>query len=346
MDARTSLTNLNREELKELVKGLGKEDYRARQIIQWIYHHRVDSFRKMTNLSRELRGLLEATTRIDCLTLSDIEVSRDGSQKFLFTMEDGESIESVLIPDRDRLTICVSTQAGCPFACRFCLTGQRRFSRNLSTAEIIGQVLSVQNVLQTKNLTNVVLMGMGEPLANFENSMRALEIMGYNEGLRFSQRRITLSTAGVVPGIKKLGELPRICRLAVSLNATDDDTRTFLMPINENYPLEHLLDACRRFPLAARERITFEYVLIKGINDSEDDAKRLPRLLHGIPAKVNLIPYNESLDLPFERPGDDRILAFQQILLEKHLTVIIRKSRGADISAACGQLRGKSRLPV
>jgi len=343
MEERVDIKNLNREELKGLIREFGKEDYRVRQIIQWVYHHRVDSFLKMTNLSKALRHLLEKTTRMACLTLSDVETSSDGSRKFRFSLEDGESIESVLIPDRGRLTLCVSTQAGCPFGCRFCLTGQRRFSRDLSTSEIVGQVLTLQKTLKTESLTNIVLMGMGEPLANFENTVKAVEIMGYNDGLRFSQRRITLSTVGLIPGINRLGRLPRLCRLAISLNATDDATRTFLMPINQKYPLEDLLEACRRFPLAARERITFEYVLIKGINDSDEDAKRLPKTLHGIRAKVNLIPYNESPDLPFERPGDDRILAFQQALLEKNVTTIIRKSRGADISAACGQLIGKSR---
>lgn len=342
MDERINIKNLNREELKELIREFGKEDYRVQQIIQWIYQHRVDSFQMMTNLSKKLRDLLEKNTRMDSVTLTDIETSRDGSQKFLFVLEDGESIESVLIPDIGRLTLCVSTQAGCTFGCRFCLTGQQHFSRNLSTSEIVGQILSVQNILKTKSLTNIVLMGMGEPLANFENTVKALEIMGYNDGLRFSKRKITLSTVGLVPEIDRLGRFPRLCRLAISLNATDNATRTVLMPINQKYPLEDLLDACRRFPLAPRERITFEYVLIKGINDSDADAKRLPRTLRGVRAKVNLIPYNKSPYLPFERPDEDRILAFQQAILQKNITVIIRKSRGADISAACGQLRGRA----
>ncbi len=340
MDERVDIRNLNREELRGLIRELGKEDYRAQQIIRWIYRDREDSFRKMTNLSRELKVLLEKTTRIFPLPVTSRETSHDGSQKFLFTLEDCESIESVLIPDKRRLTLCVSTQAGCAFGCRFCVTGQQRFSRNLSPSEIVGQVLAVQKVLGTRSLTNIVLMGMGEPLANFENTAKALEIMGYSEGLGFSQRKITLSTVGLVPGIDRLARLPRRCRLAISLNATDNATRTFLMPINQKYPLEELLAACRRFPLAPRERITFEYVLIKGINDSNEDARRLPRALHGIRAKVNLIPFNESPHLPFEQPDEERILAFQNALLQKNVTAIIRKGRGADISAACGQLRG------
>lgn len=345
MEERVDIKNLNREELRGLIRGLGKEDYRVQQIIQWIYHHRVDSFQKMTNLSKKLRDHLQETSRMDCLVLNDVETSGDGSQKFLFVLEDGEAIESVLIPDRERLTLCVSTQAGCAFGCRFCLTGQRPFSRNLSTSEIVGQVLAVQDITKTRSLTNIVLMGMGEPLANFENTVKALEIMGYNDGLRFSRRKITLSTVGLVPGIDRLGRSPRLCRLAISLNATDNATRNSLMPINRKHPLEDLLEACRRFPLAPRERITFEYVLIKGVNDSREDANRLPRILRGIRAKVNLIPYNESPHLPFERPDEEAILAFQEVLLQRDITAIIRKSRGADISAACGQLTGRVRGP-
>ncbi len=342
MDEKINIKNLNREELKRLTKTLGKEDYRARQIIQWIYRHRVHSFQEMTNLSKGLRELLERTTRMDSLVPARVETSRDGSQKFLFQLEDRETIESVLIPDRDRLTLCVSTQVGCKFSCGFCLTGRHGFSRDLSTSEILGQVLALQRFLRPMTLTNVVLMGMGEPLANFENVVKAMEVMGYNDGLRFSKRKITLSTVGLVPEIDRLGQIPRLCRLAISLNATDNVTRTSLMPINQEYPLEELLDACRRFPLTPREHITFEYVLIKGINDSDEDAKRLPRMFRGVRAKVNLLPYNESPCLPFRRPSEERILAFQQTLLQKNVTAIIRKSRGEDISAACGQLRGVS----
>jgi 23S rRNA (adenine2503-C2)-methyltransferase len=337
------IKNLSREELERLLKNCGKQSYRAQQIIQWVYHRKVDSFQEMTNLSAKLRELLQETMRMGCLALTEIETSSDGSQKFLFSLEDGESIESVIIPDKGRLTLCVSTQAGCGFGCRFCLTGQRGFSRNLTTSEIIGQVLTVQKGLRSNSLTNIVLMGMGEPLANFENTMKALEIMGYGDGLQFSKRRITLSTVGLVPEIERLGRSPRQCRLAISLNATDNGTRNFLMPINQKYPLNDLLEACRRFPLAPRERITFEYVLIKGINDSEEDAKRLPKTLQGIRAKVNLIPYNECRSLPFKRPNENRVLAFQKVLLQKDMTAIVRKSRGADISAACGQLMGKFR---
>ena len=340
MEAKVNIKNLNREELKGLTRRFGKEDYRAQQIIQWIYRHRVNSFQEMTNLSKELRELLERTTRMDSLLPAEVETSCDGSQKLLFPLEDHETIETVLIPDRDRLTLCVSTQVGCKFGCRFCLTGQKGFSRDLSTSEIVGQVLASQSFVRPMTLTNIVLMGMGEPLANLENAMKAMEIMGYNDGLRFSKRKITLSTVGLVPEIDRLGQIPRLCRLAISLNATDNVTRTSLMPINQEYPLEELLEACRRFPLAPRERITFEYVIMQGINDSDEDAKRLPTMLRGIRAKVNLIPYNESPSLPFRRPSEERILAFQQTLLKKNLTAIIRKSRGEDISAACGQLRG------
>ena len=343
MEDRVDIKSLNRDELQDLVREFGKEDYRVRQIIHWIYYHRVGSFDKMTNLSKALRVFLERTARLELLKVTKTATSSDGSRKFLFTLEDGESIESVLIPDKKRLTLCVSTQAGCSFGCRFCLTGRRSLSRNLTSGEIVGQILTVQRTLETDHLTNIVLMGMGEPLANFENTLKAVEIMGYDDGLRLSRRKITLSTVGLVPGIDRLGTLPPRCRLAVSLNASDNETRDFLMPVNRHYPLENLLAACRRFPLAPRDRITFEYVLIKDINDADKDALRLPKILHGIPAKINLIPYNESPLLPFRRPDEDRVLAFQEALLRKNVTAIVRRSRGTDISAACGQLLGRSR---
>jgi 23S rRNA (adenine2503-C2)-methyltransferase len=343
MEERLDIKNLSKNELRTLITQLGKEDYRVRQIIHWVYHHRVDSFQKMTNISRKLRDFLQTTCRIDPLTLIHLVTSRDGSQKYLFSLDDDQSIESVLIPEEGRLTLCVSTQVGCSLGCQFCLTGRMGFSRDLSTSEIVGQILAVQNLIPTRELTNIVLMGMGEPLANFENTVKALEIMRYEHGLRFSKRKITLSTAGLVPGIDRLGRSLQLCRLAISLNATEDVTRSALMPINRRYSLEDLLDACRRFPLAPRDRITFEYVLIKGVNDSGDDAVRLPGLLRGIRAKVNLIPYNPSSKLPFDRPEEKDILTFQQALLRKNITAIIRKSRGTDISAACGQLMGQAR---
>ena len=343
MAHRIDIGNLGREELKELDREFGKEDYRARQIIHWLYQRRVDSFQEMTSLPKGLRCLLEEKSQMVHLDLAAAEISIDGAQKFLFLLEDGESIESVLIPDKRRLTLCVSTQVGCSLGCRFCLTCQRPFSRNLSASEIVGQVVAVQDTLETKRITNVVFMGMGEPLVNLDNTLKALEIMSYDDGLRFSRRKLTVSTAGIVPGITRLGQSTRRCRLAISLNATDDATRGFLMPINHHYPLEDLLEACRRFPLDLRERITFEYVLIRGVNDSDQDAKRLPRLLHGIRAKVNLIPYNACEHLPFERPADERVHAFQSLLQENRMTAIIRRSRGSDISAACGQLQGRGR---
>jgi len=343
MGGKLDIKDLGRGELRELVKGLGKEDYRVQQIIQWIYRHRVKSFQQMTNLSKGLRDFLEETCRLDYPSLRDLEISADGSRKFLFGLRDGETVESVLIPDKGRLTLCISTQVGCALGCRFCLTGARPYSRDLSVSEIVGQVLAVQSAIDTGRITNIVLMGMGEPLANYANTSKALEIMRYNEGLGFSRRRITLSTAGLIPGMDGLGRSGPLCRLAVSLNASNDATRSALMPINRTYPLEDLLEACRRFPLAPRERITFEYVLIKGVNDSPEDARALPEILRGIRAKVNLIPYNESPYLPFERPDEETVATFQQILLERNLTAIIRRSRGADISAACGQLRGESR---
>jgi 23S rRNA (adenine2503-C2)-methyltransferase len=265
--------------------------------------------------------------------------SHDGTEKFLFGLEDGETIESVLIPDEERLTLCISSQVGCAMGCVFCLTGKSGLKRNLGPHEIIDQVISVNRMILPRRITNIVLMGMGEPLANFDNVVEALRRM--TGVMVISPRRITLSTAGIVPRIAELGQLGLKVNLAISLNATTDSVRDVIMPINKTYPIKAVLDTCRKLPLQQTRKITFEYVMLKDINDSTADAKRLVRLLHGIQSKINLIPFNPYSDCEYERPDDIAVLRFQEILAKAEVTVIIRKSKGRDILAACGQLKAR-----
>lgn len=317
--------------------------YRARQVMQWVYGRQADSFAQMTNIAKRVRELLLRQFRIPRLRVSGVQASTDGTRKYLFGLEDGEGIESVLIPERDHYTLCISSQVGCAQNCRFCLTARGKLRRNLSQGEILAQVRDIKNDLpDPERLTNLVFMGMGEPLDNMDSLLGALEIITDSDaGLGFAARRVTVSTAGLVPEMLEFGRRSRVS-LAVSLNAADNDTRSRLMPINRRYPLEALLDACRRYPLPPGRRITFEYILIKGVNDSLEDAQRLCRLLQPIRCKVNLIPFNPHEGSAFERPSDETILVFQEVLLRRHFTVIIRRSKGQDISAACGQLRARS----
>jgi 23S rRNA (adenine2503-C2)-methyltransferase len=331
---------------EQLVAWLTERDiatYRADQILKWIYLRQADSFDEMTDLSKDIRAVLVRHFVIGRLDTETVETSRDGSRKYLFKLKDGKSIESVLIPERDHYTLCVSSQVGCAQGCLFCLTATGGFERNLTRAEIIAQVRDIKNELDDPDqLRNIVFMGMGEPLANYENLVSALDTITDNDaGLRFATRRITVSTAGLVNRFAALGRETKV-NLAISLNATDDETRSRLMPINRNYPLEVLLEACRRYPLPAGRRITFEYILIKGVNDSTADARRLARLLQPIRCKINIIPFNMHEGCDFERPSESKIQAFFKILFDKNYTVIIRRSKGQDISAACGQLRARS----
>ena len=317
--------------------------YRADQIQKWIYLKQVDNFDLMTDLSKDIRSLLSKHFFVGRLESELIESSRDGSFKYLFKLDDGKRIESVLIPEKDHYTLCVSSQVGCAQGCRFCLTATGGFERNLTRGEIIAQARDIKNALgDEKRLTNIVFMGMGEPLANYKNLVSAIGILTDNDaGLRFASRRITVSTAGLVPKISALGNDTRV-NLAVSLNATDNKTRDSLMPINRKYPLEKLLEACRQYRTAPGRRITFEYILIKGVNDSEADARRLANMLRSIRCKINLIPFNTHEGCGFERPSEATINRFQDILIGKNYTVMVRMSKGQDISAACGQLRARS----
>jgi 23S rRNA (adenine2503-C2)-methyltransferase len=337
-----NLKDLSLEELEALIAGLGKERYRARQIMRWLYGRGATSFEEMTDLAKELRAELSRTARISSLALLAEERSPDGTRKYLFGLEDGNQVESVLIPDDGRLTLCISTQAGCAMGCRFCLTGMGGFARDLTAGEILDQIVRVAGALEPgERITNCVLMGMGEPLANYDRVTGALGIMASDLGFGLSRRRITLSTVGLIPQIKRLFAEGVPCRLAVSLNATTQKVRSFLMPISRRYPLSALLAACRALPLAPRERITFEYVLIQGVNDSDADAHRLAQILRGIRCKVNLIPLNECPGILFRRPQEKVVLRFQKVLMEAGYLTIIRESRGGAISAACGQLRGR-----
>ncbi|MBN1848375.1 MAG: 23S rRNA (adenine(2503)-C(2))-methyltransferase RlmN [Deltaproteobacteria bacterium] len=339
---KADLKCLTSTEMEIWAKEMGLDPYRGRQIRQWLFKRLTVSFDEMTNLSRSHREILKERARIDHLEVVKTQTSEDRTTKFLFKLADGLSIESVLIPEQDHFTICISSQAGCAMGCRFCLTAKQGLKRNLSSAEIIDQVIHVKRSMQNpEKITNIVFMGMGEPLANYDNVIRAVHNIVADNGLNFSHRKVTLSTCGLVPKIRAMGRDTSI-NLAVSLNASDNETRDFLMPINQKYPLHDLLSACRDFPLPHRKMITFEYILIRDVNDQEKDALRLAKLLAGIRAKINLIPLNQTAGVEFAEPSMDRILSFQEILLNKNFTAIIRKSKGQDISAACGQLSGQT----
>ncbi len=334
----TDLKSLSCKELEHLVRERGLPAFRGRQLFKWLWQKGIHSFDEITEFSVALRAELSKDYRIYHLEQAKRLDSSDGTIKWAYKLKDGLIIEAVLIPEKDHTTLCVSTQAGCAMGCTFCLTGKMGFYRNLAPSEIAGQVLAaVQDLPPEQQPRNLVFMGMGEPLANFNNLITAIEILTCDLGLNFSQRRITVSTSGIAPKIVELGERTSV-GLAVSLHATNNTQRDRLMPINRSYPIETLLEACRSFRLPPRRRITFEYLLLKGINDTREDAQRLARLLKAIPSKINLIPFNQSAGLPFREPDRNSVLDFQKILKDRNYTVIIRKSKGRDIKAACGQL--------
>ncbi|HLG44166.1 MAG TPA: 23S rRNA (adenine(2503)-C(2))-methyltransferase RlmN [Nitrospirales bacterium] len=354
MAAFTDLMTLGADEMAALTRDLGWPRYRAHQLLRWLYQHRVTELEAMTDLSKADRARLGERAFIGALIPASVLTAEDGTQKFLFRLADGKAIETVLIPDggsgratmgeapshsNDRMTLCLSTQVGCTLDCSFCLTGRMGLQRNLKPHEIVGQVLEIQRGLPAdRRLTNLVMMGMGEPLANLdavEDAVRRLTDQTW--GLGFSPRRITLSTAGLAGRMKRVAEMG--VNLAVSLSATTNDQRDRLMPaVNKAYPLDTLMKACRTFPLKPRQRLTFEYVLLAGENDTEQDAIRLAHLVRGIRCKINLIPFNEVPGSPFRRPPDERVLHFQAILIRHGLDVFVRKSKGRDILGACGQL--------
>ncbi len=355
MSQSIDILNFDRDELSsELQSSLGLEPYRAKQIIQWIYRYRSRDFSTMTNITRPVREQLAERFRIYRPEISEVLLSKDGTRKYLMRLEDGSLVETVLIRQPARYTLCVSSQVGCAIGCKFCRTGLMGLTRHLKTSEIIGQILRVQDHIEElqKNppegqpipdqFTNIVFMGMGEPLHNFENVTRVARLLNDELGSNFARRKVTISTSGLVPRIKELGELDLPVALAISLNATTNEVRDNLIPINKRYPLEVLLQTLREFPLKRRMRVTFEYVMLSGVNDTLEDLKRLPGLIRGIPAKVNLIPYNDNTGLGFKSPTESWISKWQMALLDQGINATVRWSKGQDISAACGQLATES----
>jgi 23S rRNA (adenine2503-C2)-methyltransferase len=337
-DGKIDVKSLSLEELEQEITGVGSEKFRALQIYKWLWQRNVRSFEEMTNIAKGARASLEERFYISWLECVGVLESKDGTTKFLWKTEDGQQIESVLIPDDDRLTLCVSSQVGCAMACTFCLTGDLGLARNLRPSEIVNQPLQIRAGLKPDTrITNVVMMGMGEPLHNYTNLVTALQTYLAEDGLGFSHRRITVSTVGLIPAMQKLtADLP--VNLAVSLNASTEEQRRTVMPITKKYSMHELLEACRKLPIISHKRITFEYVMMAGFNDGMDDAARLVKLLRGIKSKVNLIPYNKNPDRDIKRPSDTRVRDFQTYMVQHGIQCSVRTPRGVDISAACGQL--------
>jgi 23S rRNA (adenine2503-C2)-methyltransferase len=358
-DARPDLRSLSLDELLLLVDRMGEKPYRARQLFKWLHHRGAASLEEMSDLPRAFRERLASEARLATLTIDAVQQSSDGTRKYRLRTQDGKYLESVYMPDegaesfdpeseeeeprRIRRTLCVSTQVGCAMGCSFCLTATMGLLRNLTAGEIADQVYRVNEDLRAlgvpgeRPLTNLVYMGMGEPLHNYAQVKRSLELLLHEEGANFSHRHVTVSTSGLVPAILRFGEETSV-KLAVSLNATTDEQRAKLMPVDKKWNIAALIEAVRRFPSRQGRRVTFEYVLLRGVNDSAEDAARLAALLEGLQVKVNLIPYNENPGLGFGVPGEERVQAFRKELTARGVTAMVRKNRGRDISAACGQL--------
>lgn len=344
--ARANLFDYDRKGLRELFAQLGEKPYRADQVMKWIYHRHVTDFSAMTDVGKALQARLADAFDIQPPNTLFEKQAVDGTHKWLLGMDGGNAIEAVFIPETSRGTLCVSSQIGCGLACTFCSTGTQGFNRNLSAAEIIGQVWVAAKHLgnvphHQRKLTNVVMMGMGEPLLNFDNVVTAMSVMRDDLGFGLANKRVTLSTAGLVPMIDKLGEVADVS-LAVSLHAPNDELRTHLVPLNKKYPIAELLDACARYAARRpRTTITFEYTMLKGVNDQPEHARQLVKLMRRLPAKVNLIPFNPFQGTRYERSDADVIRAFQTILLNANVLTMVRRTRGDDIDAACGQLKGQ-----
>ena len=342
-----NLLDLDRQGLEDYFSELGEKSFRASQVVQWIHQKGVTDFQQMSNLSQALRDHLQNHAVIHTPEVVYDATSTDGTRKWLLQLDDGNRIETVYIPEDDRGTLCVSSQVGCALDCSFCSTGRRGFNRNLSTAEIISQVLLATRLIDEekkpgRKVTNVVLMGMGEPLLNVDNVVRAVRIMMDDFAYGLSKRRVTVSTAGVVPAMDRLGDILDM-RLAVSLHASDDELRNSLVPLNNKYPLRELMAACRRFidKQNTRSRITFEYVLLDGVNDSDQHAHQLIKLVKGIPTLMNLIPFNPFTGSGYKTSPLKRVARFNKILADAGITTVVRRTRGEDIDAACGQLVGR-----
>ncbi len=352
-----NILDLTKEELQQEVS----PKFRAQQIFGWIYQKGAKAFEAMSNLPKKLRQELAERFEIAIPKILNVETSRDGSKKYLLGLRDGHTVEAVLLPmkkeEKDaegnvvkeaRYTVCVSSQVGCKVGCEFCLTAKGGFVRNLTPGEIVGQVLAIKqdNDIPANRRVNVVYMGMGEPLDNLENVAKAIKIFADEHGLSISPRRQTISTSGLAPKIEKLGKMDLGVLLAISLHAVDDELREKLMPINKAYNIESVIEAVKRFPIDQRKRVMFEYLMIKDLNDDLKSAKKLVKLLNGIKAKVNLIYFNPYPGSPFQRPDKERVKAFQKYLLDKGVLCTIRESKGLDISAACGQLKERSKEAV
>ena len=349
---KTNILDLSKEELTQIIK----PSFRAKQIYQWIYQKYVNSFDEMKNIPKELKEELNQNFFLDPLSIVKIEQSLDGSKKYLFALKDGQTVESVLLPMKQekvdeegklvhhtKYTICISSQVGCKIGCAFCLTGKDGFKRNLSAGEITAQILMIKrdNQIAENRRVNIVYMGMGEPLDNLDNVSKSVKIFSDIDGLCISTRRQTISTSGLSSQIEKLGKMDLGVLLAISLHAVDDDLRQKLMPINKAYNIESIINAVKAFPIDARKRVMFEYLVMKGVNDDQKSAKRLVKLLHGIKSKVNLIYFNPHHGSEFARPSEKDVVAFQQYLVDHGVLCTIRQSKGLDISAACGQLKDK-----
>ena len=345
MNTKINLLGLNKDSLQMYFSEIGENTFRANQLIKWIYQHGITDFSNMTNLSIALRNQLSDIAQIQYPKIISEQKSHDGTRKWLLAIDPKNNIETVFIPEKDRGTLCISSQVGCPLRCSFCATGKQGFSRNLSSAEIIGQLFVACQALgvyaHKKNMiSNIVLMGMGEPLLNFDNVMMAIDLMKDDHAFGISRKRITLSTAGIVPGIYKLAENSDV-NLAISLHATNNQLRDELVPINKSFSLEKLLTACKHYTDAKSDRIiTFEYVMLDGVNDSEEEAHLLIKMLKGIPAKINIIPFNDFPGSAYQCSSTIKIDKFRNILFRAGLVTVTRKTRGEDIDAACGQLTG------
>ena len=335
-----NLLGMSRTELEQFAVACGQPRYRGAQLYQGLYSRRERDLARLTNLDRRFREFLISNYRVVYPRIEQQFASQDGSVRYLFRLEDGNAIEAVYMPEENRTTLCISSQVGCAVDCRFCFTALVGVRRNLSAGEIVGQVLEVQTAqrIAPHSRLNVVFMGQGEPLLNLGSVMKAVNILADRGGCGIALRRITISTSGIVPRLYDLGREPLRPKLAISLNASTEEQRTALMPINRKYPLRDLLDACRAYPLRPRERLTFEYVMLDAVNDSDADAERVAKLLTGIPSRVNLIPYNPGDGLPYRSSPLDRVLRFQEVLKRRGVPAFIRISRGRDVMAACGQL--------
>ncbi len=337
MSERVNLLDFDRKNLIQFFEAQGEKSFRATQLFQWIHHFGVTNFDEMTNLSKSLRQKMQDIGTIELPEVVTEQVSKDGTRKWVLRLKDKNCIEMVFIPEDDRGTLCVSSQVGCALNCSFCSTGKQGFNRNLTTAEIVGQIWLAK---RKEPVTNVVMMGMGEPLLNFDNVVKAMDVMMDDFGYGLSKRRVTLSTSGVIPAMKMLQEISDVS-LAVSLHAPTDELRDILVPINKKYPLSELMDVCRTyFKDEPRRKITFEYVMLEGVNDKKQHAHALIQLLKDVPAKVNLIPFNPFPYTQYKRSPLSVINAFRDILMQAGIMTITRKTRGDDIDAACGQLVG------